>query len=87
MSVIDEDVKRVILDFIAQHNPIPGDTESEQLAVAYLDEGLLDSMAIVELVLTLEESFEIRLEPEEMQSEEFRTIGGLIDVVSRLRVP
>jgi acyl carrier protein len=87
MSVIDQDIKAFVLDFMNEHNPVPGETESEQMSVAYLDIGLLDSMALVELVAALEDAFGVRFEPEDLQSPEFGTVGGLIGVVSRLRNP
>ncbi|HEV3069842.1 MAG TPA: phosphopantetheine-binding protein [Solirubrobacteraceae bacterium] len=84
---MDREVKQAVLDFFAERAPLPGESEGEQLAVAYLDAGLISSMAIVELVVTLEDRFGVRFEPEDMQSEDFRTVGGLIEVVSRLRAP
>ena len=82
---MDPDVKEAVLAFIAERAELPGETESERLSVEYLDDGLLNSMAVVELVVGLEDRFGIRFEPEDMQSVEFRTVGGLIEVVSRLR--
>lgn len=85
MSATDQDVRAFVLDFINQRNPLPGDSEAEQLNVEYLDLGLLDSMGVVELVVGLEDVFGVRFEPEDMQSPEFRTVGGLIGLVTRLR--
>jgi D-alanine--poly(phosphoribitol) ligase subunit 2 len=85
VSVMDQDVKVFVFDFINERNALPGESESEQMEVEYLDMGLLDSMAVVELVVSLEDTFGVQFEPEDMQSVEFRTVGGLIGVVSRLR--
>jgi D-alanine--poly(phosphoribitol) ligase subunit 2 len=83
---MDREVKQAVLAFFEERAPLPGANETEQLAVGYLDAGLLGSMAVVELVVTLEDRFGVRLEPEDMQSVDFRTVGGVIEVVSRLRV-
>ena len=85
MTTMDRDVKQAVFDFFEERTPLPGDSEAERLAVGYLDAGLIESMAVVELVVTLEDRFGVRFEPEDMQSDEFRTVGGLIAVVSRLR--
>ena len=85
MTTMDREVKQAVLDFFEERAPLPGESEAERLAVGYLDVGLLGSMAVVELVVTLEDRFGVRFEPEDMQSVDFRTVGGLIEVVSRLR--
>lgn len=85
MTATDQDIRSYVLEFINQRNPVPGETEAEQMSVAYLDIGLIDSMGLVELVAGLEDAFGVRFEPEDMQSPEFGTVGGLIAVVSRLR--
>jgi acyl carrier protein len=83
----DTEVRDAVLRFFAEHahEPLPGDDPAEQLRIAYLDEGLVDSIAIVELVVELEASYGIRFAPADLQSAEFRTIGGLVRTVERLR--
>jgi len=73
-----------VIAAITSRGEIPGESEPERLACEYLDEGVLDSMGMVELVLELERLYGIHFEPEDMQSEEFRTIGGLVAIVERL---
>lgn len=80
----DVDVREVVFTFLRLKGKIPGNTEEEQLAYPYLDKKLIDSLGVVEMVLTFEEKFDIHLEPEHMQSREFRTIGGLIALIERL---
>lgn len=80
----DVDVKEVVFNFLRLKGKIPGNSEEEQLVYPYLDKKLIDSLGLVEMVVALEEKFGIHLEPEHMQSREFRTIGGLIALVERL---
>ena len=79
------DTKETVLSFLSSKNDIPGETESDQLACEYLDQGILDSMGIIEMVVDFEKKFGIRFSPENMQSLEFRTIGGLIGIIDNLR--
>jgi acyl carrier protein len=85
MSENNQDVKRTVLGFMRERATLPDLPESEQLTVLYLDDGLIDSMTFVELIGTLEDDYGIRFEPEHLQSEEFRTLGGVVEVVNRLR--
>jgi D-alanine--poly(phosphoribitol) ligase subunit 2 len=84
---VDPHVQEFVLAYLQEHAKVPlsGRTEDDLLATAYLDEGVLDSMAVVELVVSLEERFGVQLEPEHMQSEEFRTAGGVVAMATRLR--
>jgi acyl carrier protein len=81
---VRNDVRQSVLAVMRARGEIPGGTEEEQLAYWYLDEGLVDSMGFVELVLELEERFGIRFAPDDMQAAEFRTVGGVIGTVERL---
>ena len=78
------DVKEVVFAFLLSRGEISGETEAEQLACEYLDTGVLDSMGIVDMILEFEERFDIHFEPEHLQSVEFRTIGGVIQLIERL---
>lgn len=78
------DVKLDVLEIMSARGGIPGATEEERLDYWFLDQGLVDSMGFVELVLELEERFGIRFEPEDMQAQDFRTVGGVIQTIERL---
>ena len=77
-------VKEKVLDFLRSKGGIPGRSEQEQLDFEYLEEKLIDSLGIVTMVLTFEDEFGIHFEPEHMQSEDFRTIGGLVRLIEQL---
>lgn len=51
------------------------------MAREYLDEGLIDSFGLIEMIMHFETTFDMRLDGDEMQQEEFRTIGGLINII------
>lgn len=80
-----EEIEAVVFGFFEKLGGVPGRTRDEQLSCAFLESGLLQSIDIVELVVELESRFGIFLSPEELQSEEFRTVGGLLSKVERLR--
>ena len=43
----------------------------------FLDSGIIDSISIINFIVELEMSFEIKFETEEIHSEQFVTIGSL----------
>ena len=52
-----------------------------------LESGLLDSMAIVDLVLTLETAFAIRISDDDLQPDNFHSAGAMAALVDSRRVP
>ena len=47
----------------------------------YIDSGHIDSIAIIKFILNVEQEFNIDISPEEIESVEFRTIGGLVKII------
>ena len=57
------------------------DMDDEQfLNYNYLG-GHIDSFGIIHFIMAIEEEFNIQLLPEDTESEEFRTISGLIKII------
>jgi acyl carrier protein len=84
MSTSAPAAKDAVLSFLRSRGAVPnGDAQLRQFA--YLDQGILDSFGIVEMVTELESQLEVRFSPGDLQSSEFRTVGGLIDLIERLR--
>jgi acyl carrier protein len=46
-----------------------------------VETGVLDSLAFVELLVAVEEEFQIRFAPEELDIERFRSVGALVELV------
>lgn len=78
-------VAEMVLDFFESRGGLPGDAIDVKLRCAYLDEHVLDSMGIIEMVSHFEETFAIRFEADHMQSIEFQTVGGLVGIIEQLR--
>ena len=83
--MIGMEVKETVLEFFQKKVKPLGKTEKEKLECRYLDIGILDSMQMVEMVIEFEKKFDVRFSVDDMQSPEFRTIGGLIEIIQRLR--
>ena len=81
----DDLITQTVLDCMQRRQTLPGASLEEKLACAYLDEGLLDSMQVVEMIVHLERTLDLKFQPQDLQSEEFRTVGGVISTLRRLR--
>jgi acyl carrier protein len=51
----------------------------------YIDEGIVDSLAIVKFIVELETAFGIELTEEDIESPAFRTVAGLAGLVAGKR--
>ncbi len=78
------DVKDKVLAFFRPKIKPSGKDENEFLNIEYMDEGIIDSMEIVTMIVEFEKTFGIHFSAEDMQSREFRNIGGLIGIIEQL---
>ncbi len=72
-----------ILSLLEKRGPVPGDNEDEQRAYPYLLAGHIDSLGVISFITEIEGHYDITLDPEDTQSYEFRTVGGLVDLLDR----
>lgn len=76
------ETSNTIRDFIID-NFLFGEAGDLKNEVSLLDEGVIDSTGILELVAFLEEQFAIRIEDEEMIPENLDSIDHIADFVKR----
>lgn len=74
-------IRDFIVKTIEKKSTVPAGIDID--ALNYIDDGYVDSIAIIKFVLDIENEFQIEITPEEMESDEFRTIGGLITLIER----
>ena len=55
--------------------------DDELMETDYLDSDLIDSLQIVEMITRLENDFAIRFTHVELESEKFRTLKGVGDII------
>jgi acyl carrier protein len=51
--------------------------------VSFLDEGIIDSMGVLELIMFTEETFNISVEDDEIKPENFDSVNKLYDYIQR----
>ena len=84
-SITTRQIYEVIVSLLEKRGPLQGNLDQEICNYRYLDVGHVDSLNIMQFILEIEESFGISLLAEDTQSDEFRTIGGIITLVERKR--
>ena len=77
------DTEKIVLDYVNSKSKISGKSKNEQLNYDYLSSGSIDSMQMVEMIEFLESKFKIRFNSEDLQLNEFRSVGGLIEIIKR----
>lgn len=75
------EIVKSIISKLEESSPVPGDTDEAKLAYRYLDAGHIDSLSVINFIVDLEEEFEVSLSPEDTQSDQFRTVGGLVTLI------
>ena len=76
-----QSVKDVVTGYFESKGGLEDLSEADKLAYKYLDNRLIDSLGIIQMVATFESEFGIRFEPEHFESADFTTIGGVIKLV------
>ena len=76
------DFKATIKDFIIE-NFLFGDDEGLKDDVSFLEEGIIDSTGILELITFLEEDFSIEIDDEEMIPENLDSINNIIAFLNK----
>ena len=78
---MSEDIYDVVLTLLEKRGTVPGDSEQDKLNYRYLDAGHVDSLGLHQFILEIEDQFGFTLSSDESQSDDFRTLGGLIRII------
>lgn len=70
------DIKKQVREFIIE-NFLFGDDDGLHDSTSFLDEGIIDSTGILELVTFLEETFSITVEDEELVPENLDSLNNI----------
>ena len=85
MTAKDELALDGVLAWFEKRGPVPGDTRQQKAACDYFAAGLIDSLAVVELISELEGRYFIRFKDSHFQERRFSTIGGVAEIIEELR--
>lgn len=74
-------MKETIKDILAGINEDILDYQGDNLYEA----GLLDSIQVIDLVVELEEAFDVEIDPEEVKLENFCTVDAITNMMERIK--
>jgi D-alanine--poly(phosphoribitol) ligase subunit 2 len=80
-GIVTKNIFIFIISLLEKRGPIPLETDAEKLNYRYLDMAHIDSFGLNEFIMEIEDQFNITLSPEDAQSEEFRSVGGLVQLI------
>jgi len=75
-------VEKTVIEYFKSKGFLPEQSKNDYSQINYLDSGIIDSMQLVEMIVFLEDELGIKFTSKELQSNEFRTIGGLINIIN-----
>ncbi len=73
------DIKNKVVNILCEVNPKIQDNIETDL----LESGILDSFEIVNIVMELEMSFGIEIEPEDIAPDNFKTVGAIVKLIEK----
>jgi len=73
-------VREYVLAAIGRKAKLPTAVDIETFN--YIDSGYVDSIEIIKFVVDIEAKFNIEITDADLESPEFRTVGGLISMIS-----
>ncbi len=77
------EVREQIRNYIAETFLFSDDGFNMSDDVSFLDEGIIDSMGVLELIMFTEETFNISVEDDEIKPENFDSVNKLHDYIQQ----
>jgi len=74
-------IQNKIEEFFIERGNVLENSDNEKFSIDYLAMGILDSLGLVELISFIENTFDVTLSQDDLESKEFRTINGLANIV------
>lgn len=76
-----DSITQFVIGLIEKKGKLP--QNEDILAFNYIDSGYVDSIGIIKFVVEIEAKYEIEITEADIESNEFRTIGGLISIINK----
>ncbi|MBN2316586.1 MAG: acyl carrier protein [Sedimentisphaerales bacterium] len=75
-------IKETVRNFVVEHF-LFGEGDSLQGDTSFLEEGIIDSTGILELVMFLEKTYDIKIEDSELVPENFDTLDSIAHYLNK----
>ena len=78
-----DEIFNFVVTLLEKKAPVPGSSLVEKQEYKYLEAGHIDSFALTGFIFAIEDRFDIVLSAEDTQSEDFRSVGGVVKIIER----
>lgn len=75
-----EKIKDFIIEYIQREYTIPDSVDI--MSLNFVDEGYIDSMALIQFIATIEDEFGITFSEDELASDGIKVVGSLVNLVN-----
>ena len=75
-----ESIQEFVLELIEKDSRLPEGADIESFN--YIDTGYVDSIGVIQFVVDIESQFEIEISESDLESTEFRTVGGIVSIIN-----
>ncbi len=76
-----DSVREFVLRLIEKKARLPEEVDLDSFN--YFDSGYVDSLGIIKFMVEIENFYEIEISDSDMESAEFKTVGGLVSFINR----
>ena len=76
---MNNEIRKFVVKAIEKKSKLPGNCDVDSFN--FIDTGYVDSIGLIKFVVDLETKFNIDINESDIESPEFRTIGGLISII------
>lgn len=74
-----DEIKSLILTLLKSRQAIRADQSIDNFN--FIEEGVIDSISLIKFVIELEDKFSIDIESHDISNSNFKTVGGLTDLI------
>ena len=76
-----DSIRQFVLQLIGKKAKLPPGVDVDSFN--YIDSGHVDSIGIIKFVVAIEAQFYIEISEADIESPEFRTVGGVVSIINR----
>lgn len=77
-----DEIETWIVDWFEENGTVSRDVIEERLGDDYLDEQWIDSLEFTNLVLEVENEYDVEFSNDEFQDRSFATVNGLAEIIN-----
>lgn len=77
---MQDNIKLFILELLKKKSSLPKDFNEEN---DFIKAGIIDSIGTIKFILEIESRFDIEITDEDIESNDFRSVQGLIKIIKR----